>query len=276
MLFKTYLRDILLVIGISVIMTGLITSRVFSQDTTKMKRDKKVRIVAKIVEDNNGKRQEFDTTINLDRKLKPGEEHDIMKSFRMRMKDLDDQMKELDNQMKDLESAFNDMKLPDSGMMDSVQRHLEKAFRRWGGTGNFHFRHDLNPWSNNYDYNFDFPEFDRHPQRFLKEFGGGNGHEKLGDEYQYRSKGEDKSLNDLLGDIPMDKVKSYTITDTKDGKRIVIELSKEPFIGQHREVIIIHPPRSGSFYREGQRPQIRKKVIIKEGSQKDDDDQDDL
>jgi type III secretory pathway component EscR len=67
MISKTYFRDILTVVGLAIVLTIFLTRPVFSQDTTKMKGDKKVRIVAKIVEDKNGKRQEFDTTINLDR-----------------------------------------------------------------------------------------------------------------------------------------------------------------------------------------------------------------
>ncbi len=268
MINKTYLRDILTVVGLSILFTILISRPVFPQDTTKMKGDKKVRIIAKIVEDSNGKNQEFDTTINMDRKLKPGEEQELMKSFRMRMKDLDEQMK-------DLEAEFNNMSFPDSSMIDSARRFADRALRNWKGHGDFRFNHNLIPREFNYDYHFDVPDFDEPPQKFLKEFKDENGRGDLNEEYQYRSKGEDKSLNDLLGDIPMDKVKRYSIQDTKDGKRIVIELKKDPFIERHRDVIIIRTPRPENLNRQDN-PQIRKKVIIKEGNQKDDDDQDNL
>jgi hypothetical protein len=214
-----------------------------------MKGDKKVRIVAKIVEDKNGKREEFDTTINLDRNMKPGEAEDIMKDFKMRMRDLDEQMKEL-------EADFNEMNFPDSGKMDSAQKHIERTFSDWSGFGNSHFRHNFNPREFNFDYNFDFPDPGEIPQRFLREFRNEN----------------DRSLNDILGDIPMDQVKSYSIQDTKDGKRIVIELNKEPFTGHHREVIILRsPPPERMFKRDYNRPRMKKKVIINNGDEEGDE-----
>ena len=249
MISKTYFRDILAIVGLSIALTIFITRPGFSQDTTKIKGDKKVRIVAKIVEDKNGKREEFDTTINLDRRLKPGEGEDMMKDFKMRMKDLHDQMKEL-------EADLNEMTLPDSGKMDSAQKHLERDFRGWEGSGNSHFRHNFNPREFNFDYNFDFPEPGEIPQRFLREFRNEN----------------DRSLNDVLGDIPMDQVKSYSIQDTKDGKRIVIELNKEPFPGHHKEVIILRSPRPERTYRRDyDKPQMKKNVIIKNGDEEEDD-----
>jgi hypothetical protein len=77
-------------------------------------------------------------------------------------------------------------------------------------------------------------------------------------------KGKDESLNDILGNIPLDRVKSYSIKDTKDGKRIVIELNNEPFIEHHRDVIIIRSPRPEGRPGQDPRHQMRKRVIIKE------------
>ncbi|MGA2823266.1 MAG: hypothetical protein ABSE72_07040 [Bacteroidales bacterium] len=249
MIIKNHFRDILTIFGLSIALTIFITRPGFSQDTTKMKGDKKVKIIAKIVEDKNGKRQEFDTTINLDRRLKPGEMKDMMKDFEMRFKDLGDQMK-------DLQVEMNEMMIPDSGMMDSVQRLTEKAFRLRGGLGNMHFRHNFSPRAFNYDYHFDFPEVPEPPQPMIEEF-----NEEITPR-MFKDKGE--SLNDLLGDIPMDRVKSYSIKDTKDGKRIIIELNKEPFLEHHRKVIIIRSPRPEGRPGQGTRHQIRKRVIIKE------------
>jgi hypothetical protein len=265
MISKTHFRDILTFFGLSIALTIFITRPGFSQDTTKMKGEKKIRITAKIVEDKNGKRQEFDTTINLDRRLRPGEEKEMMKDFEMRFRDLDDQMKELEVEM-------NEMKLPDSGMMDSVQRFTERAFRFRGEPGNMHFRHHLNPQAFNFDYNFEMPESAESPQQLFREFKDENGHGMFNERRQRMfsedrpglSKGKDESLNDLLGNIPIDRVKSYSIKDTKDGKRIIIELNKEPFIEHHRDVIIIRSPRPEGRPGEGPRHQIRKRVIIKE------------
>jgi len=86
---------------------------------------------------------------------------------------------------------------------------------------------------------------------------------------QMMHQGNGGSLNDLLGDIPMDRVKSYSIKDTKNGKKIVIELNNAPFIENHRNVIIIRSPRPEGRHGQGQapRPHIQKRIIIHDGKQ---------
>ncbi|MGA3013994.1 MAG: hypothetical protein ABSD71_08160 [Bacteroidales bacterium] len=269
MIKKTYLLDILTVIGLSAMLTIFITRPGFSQDTTKMKGVKKVTIQAKIITDNNGKKQEFDTTINLNRGLRPGEMHEMMKDFEFRMRGLGDEMKELQAEM-------NDMKLPDSGMMDSAARMMDSTWKNWEGNRNFHFRHNFKPGEFDYNYHFDFPEVPEPPQVFLHEFGDENFPKGFNEERRSRIKEKDESLNDVLGDIPMENVKSYSIKDTKDGKRIVIELKKDPFIENHKNVIIIRTPRPERMDRHDQRPQIRKKVIIQEENSRDDQQPDKL
>ena len=261
MISNTHFRDILTIFGLSIALTIFITRPGFSQDTTKMKGDKKVRIVAKIIEDKNGKRQEFDTTINLDRRLKPGEEQEMMKDFEIRFRDLDDQMK-------DLQVEMNEMMLPDSGMMDSARRFTERAFRFRGGPGNMHFRRNFSPRAFNFDYDFEMPDTPERDQPLINEFEN--------EDRPELSKEKNESLNDLLGNIPMDRVKSYSIKDTKDGKRIVIELNKEPFIQHHRDVIIIRSPRPEGRPGQGPRHQIRKRVIIKEQAPEKEDQPDKL
>ena len=53
--------------------------------------------------------------------------------------------------------------------------------------------------------------------------------------------GEDNepTLADLLGDIPMERVKSYTIKDRKNGKRIIIEIDDAPLMEKQDRVIYI-------------------------------------
>lgn len=261
MIRKTNFRDILTIFGLSIALTIFITRPGFSQDTTKMKGDKKVRIVAKIITDKDGKTNEFDTTINLDRNLKPGEEKELMKGFEMRFKDLGDEMK-------DLEVEMNAMNLPDSGMMDSIQQLTERAMKHQGDLRKFHFRRNFSPRAFNYNYNFDMPDLAEPPQPFIREFNEENS--------GGMSEGKGGSLNDLLGDIPMDKVKSYSIKDTKDGKRIVIELNNEPLIEHHREVIILRSPRPDGRHGQGPRHQMKKRIIIREGNQEKDEQPDKL
>jgi len=256
MISKTHFRDILTIFGLSIALTIFITRPGFSQDTTKTKGDKKIKMVTRVVEDKNGKRLEYDTTINLDRRLKPGQEKGIMREFEIRFKDLDDQMK-------DLEVELNEMRLPDTGMMDSIQRLTERAFRFRGGPGNAHFRRNFSPRTFKFDYNFDFPESPEPPQPLIEELNEENAPGMFNEENPGMFKGKSESLNDLLGDIPMDRVKSYSIKDTKDGKRIIIELNKEPFIEHHRDVIILRTPRHEGRRGEGPRHQMKKRIIIK-------------
>ena len=54
--------------------------------------------------------------------------------------------------------------------------------------------------------------------------------------------GNGQTLNDLLGEIPMDRVLSYKIKDTKNGKRITIDLKDAPLFEQQPRVIIIREP----------------------------------
>jgi len=256
MIRKTNFRDILTIFGLSLALTIFITRPGFSQDTTKTKGDKKIKMVTRIVEDKNGKRVEFDTTINLDRKLKPGEEKQMMREFEIRIKDLDDQMK-------DLEVELNEIRLPDSGMMDSVQHLTERVMKLRGGPGNFHFRRNFSPRAFNYNYNFDMPDLPEPPQPFIEEFNEENSPGMINEESSRMFKGRSESLNDLLGDIPMNNVKSYSIKDTKNGKRITIELNNEPLIEHRREVIIMRSPRPEMRHRQGQRQQMQKRIIMK-------------
>ncbi len=47
------------------------------------------------------------------------------------------------------------------------------------------------------------------------------------------------TLSDLLGDIPMERVKSYSIKDRKNGKRIIIDIDDAPLIENHERMIVI-------------------------------------
>ncbi len=268
MITKTHFRDILTIIGLSIVLTIFITRPGFSQDTTKTKGDKKVRIVAKIITDKDGKTQEFDTTINLNRDLKPGEEKEMIKNFELRVKDLGDEMK-------NLEVELNEIKLPDSGMMDSVQQLTERALRLSGGHGR-HFRHNFAPRAFNYDYNFSIPDIPDTPRPFIEEFDDETTPGMIDTEIHGMLRGKGESLNDLLGNIPMDRVKSYSIKDTKNGKRITIELNDEPIIEHQREVIIMRSPRPDGRHRQGPQHHMQKRIIIRQGDQEKEEQPDKL
>jgi len=54
-----------------------------------------------------------------------------------------------------------------------------------------------------------------------------------------------ESLNDVLGDIPMSRVKSYKVIDKKGGKRIIIDIQDAPLGGDHSNVIYMGIPHPG-------------------------------
>lgn len=262
MITKTHFRDILTVIGLSIVLTIFITHPGFSQDTTKTKGNKKVKIIAKVITDKDGKTQEFDTTINLNRDLKPGEEKEMLKNFEKRFGDLDDQMK-------DLEIQLNAMNLPDSGMMDSIMQLTEKAMKLRGNLGKYHFRHNFSPRAFNYNFDFDIPDIPEPPEPpMIEEFDEGTPG-MLHNRMQGMMRGKGESLNSVLGDIPMDHVKSYSIKETKHGKKITIELNDEPLVEHQQKVIIMRSPRPEMRHMQNQRHkmQMQKRRMIRQHDQ---------
>jgi len=82
-------------------------------------------------------------------------------------------------------------------------------------------------------------------------------------------KGE--SLSDVLGNIPMSAVKSYKIKETKDGKKIVIEVSDEWSFSNDMDIMILgrppHMPEPPDV--DLMSPDVEKKVIIREVPEKE-------
>lgn len=50
---------------------------------------------------------------------------------------------------------------------------------------------------------------------------------------------EQGGLNELLGDIPLERVTSYSVKERKNGKRIVIDIENGPSVDKRKEMIII-------------------------------------
>ena len=73
------------------------------------------------------------------------------------------------------------------------------------------------------------------------------------------------SLNDLIGRIPMERVKSYSVKQTKDGKRITIDVENGPIFENEDNIIIIRDnqrPMRGMGYGN---PRKNVRVIVKQG-----------
>ncbi|MBE0647799.1 MAG: hypothetical protein IH596_08445 [Bacteroidales bacterium] len=76
-----------------------------------------------------------------------------------------------------------------------------------------------------------------------------------------------ESLADVLGDIPMSAVTSYKIKETKNGKRITIEIDEDALQDYNEDVIIwtgnIPPPPPP--------PRMKKDIIFKKNIEKEED-----
>jgi hypothetical protein len=59
---------------------------------------------------------------------------------------------------------------------------------------------------------------------------------------------DEPTLSDVLGDIPMSRVNSYSIKDRKNGKRIIIDIDDAPLVEKQERVVYLKnaPGKSGS------------------------------
>ena len=82
--------------------------------------------------------------------------------------------------------------------------------------------------------------------------------------------GKGETLSDLLGDIPMDRVKNYSIKSKKGWKRIVIDVEDPPLMEKrgHRQVMIIgDPTQNHHMYRHGMpNKNVEKRIIIRKNN----------
>ena len=209
-------KDIALTVIILTVLAAMISFSASGQDTVKPK--KQARIKIKIVDDKNGKVKNIDTTFTLSGIPDDKEIRAYVKGLRDEMKDMKDEMREmqvyvdipdsLDKEMDSLNAhvfVFGDR--PDMGM-----NHFRKHFRDYGEGFDFNFDYPLPPCPPDIPDIMDISPFD-------------DGHMRV-----FRHNDNEQTLGDLIGDIPMSQVKSYSIKETKNGKKIVIELNNEPLI----------------------------------------------
>ena len=173
---------ITLVIAVVAAMAIFVTRPVFSQETAKKESQKK--IVLKVIRDDNG-----NTTV--------------------------------------IDSTFN---LSDSVSMDSIQKEIDKVIVLSNDSKHGHVRFHHVP--KGFTYNFDMPappecSMDMEGLEDMECEGMSPGcdmEDCCGDrmmpgmhQRMMRSGGQGQTLNDLLGNIPMDRVVGYSIKDRKNG-----------------------------------------------------------
>jgi hypothetical protein len=221
------LRSISLFILIAGLMTFIWSLDVAGQDSIKSSSKKGV-VVIKIKKDDNGKTTLIDTTFN----ITTPEGH---KEFEEFMEKHEGELENLGKELKNIEIMVDMPGFPDSIAGDSEMKHLELTGKDIRCP---HFRWRDKPEGCDYEFDFqcppdvDFPPFQEY-EDFEGNFRPGN------DLNVFRYNNKRQSLSDIIGDIPMDRVKSYSIKDRKNGKRIIIDIEDAPLLDNHEKVIII-------------------------------------
>ena len=214
---------IVLVLGVATILAIFITKPAVSQKNTEKESHKKITL--KIVSDDNGKTTMIDTT----------------------------------------------MEMPDSTMIDSMKQEIEKVIEL--GRSDKHCQFKMQKMPDGFNYKFDMPCPPECPMD-LEDFGDfeweGNepGRGEMNENMMermapgmerrvLRSGGQGQTLNDMLGEIPMDRVVSYSIKDRKGGKRIVIDLNDAPMFEKQDRVIVIREPGRMQHKKNGHERQVK-------------------
>ena len=237
-----------------------ITNPVFSQDSSKKPHPKK-QIKVVVQTDKNGRSHILDTTINLNGRMDEANLRKVMKEY-----DID--LEGLADNMQDMVVQIDDMDLPDSAKVDSLCKMVKKI-RIIGREGNGPMckRGHERSHSYKFDYYFNEPGIPDSPPPppppppigDFDFFDNASGFEPLTRNFEEKG----TTLSDIIGDIPMDMVKSYSIKETKNGKKIVIELNNYPIIERRDKVIIIREPGQRRPNDHSRNPHMRKKVIIR-------------
>jgi len=215
---------IALAIGAAAILAIFITKPGYSQENVKKESTKK--IILKIVTDEDGARTVIDTTLLV----------------------------------------------TDTSMMDSVRKEIDRVIRIGKGVKRPHFKFHNLPEGYAYDFDFDLPPIPDCPM-ILDEL---NDFEWEGTEPQrkmeerilertfpgperriMRQGGSSQTLNDVLGDIPMDRVVGYSVKDRKHGRRIIIDLDNAPMFERQNRVIVLREPGKMKRHRNNQKRQVK-------------------
>lgn len=161
-------------------------------------------IKIKMITKKGGNTKVFDTTLQRSGKLLEEEMAELMKDLKVEMSDLSKEMEDLDLEI-ELESG-------EDGFSYNFDHDIKIEIPEIP---------DIESMMKDYRDCFDFRGVT--PRHRLDPF---RGHEGRG-------------LNELLGNIPMDRVTSYSVKERKNGKRIVIDVENGPSVDKRKEMIII-------------------------------------
>ena len=232
----TFMKKNQMIAGCLTLLAVFILRPAIAQE--KKESDSKSTVKLKVITEKNGETNVFDTTLISEDNIITQKEVEVL------MKNMQDEMEEFSDQMREYQFIF-DPGSPDTLLPDSVRKEMKKAWRMLPGKGREGMR-----FPRGRAYQFDFPCMPDCPgspemaQRFRWESG------MPGSAIQRRMQREE-TLSDLIGEIPLDQVKQYSIKERKGGKRIIIDVDDAPVVVQRDRII----------YREGVPMKIRDRYM---------------
>lgn len=197
-------------------------------------------IKIKIVKDVDGEKTIIDTVFATDQNLDSKELQVIMKGIQKKMKEGNEELDAANKELKKIQYEMT-LSMADSMLKDSIGKYTMKIFTldddedddgEGGQFYNYRFKAPCNEFSEYFDNSNQFHWQGRHGNQM----------------YLNMKESDEATLSDLLGDIPMERVKSYTVKERKGGKRIVIDLEDAPLVEKQDRVIYINraPGKHGS------------------------------
>jgi hypothetical protein len=246
--YQSFVR-ILLCALITGTLASVLSFPASAQDSTKTVSKKGI-VVLKIKKEDNGKTTVIDTTFTI---TNPSGQM----AFEDYMKKHEEELGKLGEELENIEVLVDIPDFPDSMVSDSVIKQLKFIGKDFSCP-----RHRWHGKPEGFDYEFNnpcppdvsFPPFhgyDDFEEEFLSDH----------DMRVFRYDNQKQTLSDIIGDIPMDRVKSYSIKDTKHGKRIIVDIEDGPLIEKKDRVIIIREPGKSVHKKDHSGSQM--KVIIK-------------
>jgi|GEM_PF-943584 len=234
--------SIILVLAMTSFSSGLLQA----QDTLAKKPQKVIKI--KVDADAAGESISIDTTYVIESDADMEKFQQAMMEYEIKMQGIEEHLKDLNIQLdeEEMEKALQEAQFDiqnaclESPKMRYLYRNLDKPCHK--------------------------REFDWYGDRYIM---ARPGHRSGPVRIVSPEKGE--TLSDILGDIPMSAVKSYRVKETKDGKRITIDISDEALFDRPEEIIIIQgdvlpPPPPPPPPAE---PKLKKEVLIQKEIEKE-------
>lgn len=234
--------SIILVLAMGTFSSGLL----LAQDTLTKKPQKVIKI--KVDADEAGESISIDTTYVIESDADMEKFHQAMMEYEKKMQGMQEHLKNLDIQldMEEMEKALQE------AQFDIQNAYLESPELRYLYRSLDKPCHDR--------------EFDWYSDRYVR---ARPGHKYAPVRIVHPEK--DETLSDIIGDIPMSAVKSYRVKETKDGKRITIDISDEALFDRPEEIFIIRgdvppPPPPPPPPAE---PKLKKEVLIQKEIEKE-------